>query len=72
MAEEATVTRREQQIISLIGQGLSYEQIGRRIGTTPRTVKSRVREILEKLGLRTRLEIAAYARRNGNLAPYER
>lgn len=62
----AQLTRRERAIIGLIGEGLSYEEIGRRLRVDTHTLKSTVREILGKLGFRTRLEIAAYARRNGS------
>jgi DNA-binding NarL/FixJ family response regulator len=66
--EAFRVTEREQQIIGLIGEGLSYRDIGRRLQIDTHTVKSHVHNILDKLGFRTRLEIAAYARRNGNRA----
>jgi DNA-binding NarL/FixJ family response regulator len=63
--EEAQVTRREQEVIGLIAQGLSNQEIGRRLQIASREVSSCVHRISEKLGIRTRLEIAAYARRNG-------
>ena len=62
--EAARVTEREQQIIGLIGEGLSYQDIARRLQIESPAVKGHVHDILEKLGFRTRLEIAAYARRN--------
>jgi len=62
----AQITQREREIIGLIGEGLSYEEIGHRLCVGTQTVKSYVRDILAKLGFRTRLEIAAYARRNGS------
>ena len=66
MNHAAQLTGRERAIIGLIGEGLSYEEIGRRLRVDTETVKSKVRAILGKLGFRTRLEIAAYARRNGS------
>jgi len=59
------VTRRERQIISLVGDGLSDEEIGLRLHIGTDAVKTQVRSILERLGLHTRLEILAYVRRNG-------
>lgn len=56
---------REGKITGFIGEGLSSEEIGHRLRVGTPTVKSHVRDILEKVGFRTRLEIAAYARRNG-------
>jgi len=62
----AEVTRREHEVIHLIAQGLSNREIGRRLRIAVRHVSSSVRRIAEKLQIHTRLEIAAYARRNGN------
>ena len=62
----ASLTSRERAIIGLVGEGLSYEEIGRRLQVDTSAVKSHVRDILGKLGFRTRLEIAGYARRNGS------
>jgi len=58
------MTRREREIIGLIVEGLSNKEIARRLHLATYTVKSHVHNILEKLALHTRLEIAAYARRD--------
>ncbi len=63
--EHARVTRREREVIGLIAQGLSNQEIGRRLQIAARDVSGCVLTISVKLGVRTRLEIAAYARRNG-------
>jgi len=55
------MTRREREIIGLIADGLSNKEIARRLHIATHTVKSHVHNILEKLALHTRLEIAAYA-----------
>jgi DNA-binding NarL/FixJ family response regulator len=65
MHHPAQFNGRELQIIGMIGAGLSYTQIGRRLRVGMAVVRRHVRDILEKLGFRTRLEIAGYARRNG-------
>ena len=62
---DVTVTRREHEVIHLIAAGLSNREIGRRLRIAVRHVLSSVRRISEKLGIHTRLEIGAYARRNG-------
>jgi len=62
------VTRREREVIGLIAQGLSNEEIGRRLQVATRDVSSCVNEISKKLRVRTRLEIAAYGQRNGKRA----
>jgi DNA-binding NarL/FixJ family response regulator len=58
------MTAREQEITALIAEGLSNKEIALRLNIATYTVKSHVHNILEKLALHTRLEIAAHAHRN--------
>jgi len=57
------MTKRERQVINLISEGLGNKQIAARLHVSIHTVKSHVRNIMEKLALHTRLQIAAYAHR---------
>ena len=57
------MTQREQQVIGLIGEGLGNKEIAARLHIATHTVKSHVRNVMEKLALHTRLQIAAYAHR---------
>jgi DNA-binding NarL/FixJ family response regulator len=57
------LTPREKQVINLISEGLGNKQIASRLHIATHTVKSHVRNIMEKLTLHTRLQIAAYAHR---------
>jgi DNA-binding NarL/FixJ family response regulator len=52
------LTRREREIIPFIVQGLTNKEIARSLGVGPSTVKNHVHNILEKLQLRRRGEIA--------------
>jgi len=54
------LTRREQEVIGLIAEGLSNKEIAARLHIATHTVKSHVRNIMEKLALHTRLQIAAH------------
>ncbi len=56
------LTRREQEIVALLGEGLSNKAIAARLYISLHTVKSHMHNILEKLSLHTRLEVAAFAR----------
>lgn len=56
------LTQRERQVIDLIGDGLSNKQIATRLHIAIHTVKSHVHNVLEKLALRSRLEVAAFTR----------
>jgi DNA-binding NarL/FixJ family response regulator len=63
--EDVRMTRREREVIELIGEGLSNKEIAQRLNIASHTVKSHVRNVMEKLALHTRLQIAAYVRRDG-------
>lgn len=57
------LTVREREIIGLISEGLSNKEIATRLHIATHTVKSHVHNILEKLALNSRLQIAAFNRR---------
>lgn len=63
--DDVRMTRREQEVIGLIGEGLSNKEIASRLNIATHTVKSHVRNVMEKLALHTRLQIAAYSHRSG-------
>jgi DNA-binding NarL/FixJ family response regulator len=54
------MTAREREVVELIAEGLSNKEIAARLHLAVDTVKSHVHNILEKLALHTRLEIASY------------
>jgi DNA-binding NarL/FixJ family response regulator len=59
------MTPREREVINLIAEGLSNKEIAERLRIATYTVRSHVRNVMEKLMLHTRLQIAAYAHRDG-------
>lgn len=59
--DSVRLTLRERQVIDLLGEGLSNKQIAARLHIAVHTVKSHVHNLLEKLSLRSRLEVAAFA-----------
>ena len=61
------MTRREQEVVALIGEGLSNKEIAERLHIALYTVKSHVHSVLEKLALSTRLQVAAHAHRQRDL-----
>jgi DNA-binding NarL/FixJ family response regulator len=64
--EAVRMTRREREVIELIGEGLSNKEIASRLNIATHTVKSHVRNVMEKLALHTRLQIAAFSHREGS------
>jgi DNA-binding NarL/FixJ family response regulator len=61
--ESVRMTSREREVTGLIGEGLSNKEIASRLNIATHTVKSHVRNVMEKLALHTRLQIAAYSHR---------
>ena len=54
------LTKRERQIVDLISEGMSNKEIAQQLHIATFTVKSHVHNVLEKLELNTRLQIAAF------------
>ena len=61
----ATLTRREHEIVTLVGEGLKNGAIAERLFISEATVRNHLTSILDKLGLSDRFELAVYAFRHG-------
>lgn len=69
LLESVRLTERERQVISLLGEGLSNKEIAARMHIAVHTVKSHVHNVLEKLALHSRLEVAAFSHAMGGIKP---
>jgi len=61
----ASLTPREREIVALVVEGLRNDEIARRLGITPKTVKNQLTTIYEKLGVSSRLELVVQAHERG-------
>jgi DNA-binding CsgD family transcriptional regulator len=59
-----SLTAREQEILALLGEGLSNREIAARLFITTKTVEHHVGHVLTKLDLKRRGEVAAFAARH--------
>jgi DNA-binding NarL/FixJ family response regulator len=64
LIESVRMTKRERQVIDLISEGMTNKEIAVTLHLSTYTVKSHVHNILEKLTLHTRIQIANYAHRS--------
>jgi non-specific serine/threonine protein kinase len=55
------LTRREQDVAVLVARGLSNGEIAGELVISPRTVETHVEHIMDKLGVSTRAQIAAWS-----------
>ncbi len=61
------LSAREQEVLHLVAEGLANAEIAARLGITVRTVKAHISNLLQKLSLSDRTQLAIYAlqRRSG-------
>ncbi len=65
MVKESPLTRRETEILGLIAQGLSNDEIAQQLSISPNTVKVHVRNIFEKMAVQSRTEATIEAVKQG-------
>jgi DNA-binding NarL/FixJ family response regulator len=58
------LTRRERQVLALLADGSDKDTIAVELAISPQTARTHVQNILAKLGLHSRLEAAAFARKH--------
>jgi DNA-binding NarL/FixJ family response regulator len=63
------LTPRELEVVKLVAEAFTSEQIARRLGLSRKTVERHRENVLAKLGMRDRVELTRYAIRRGLVEP---
>ena len=58
---EARLTPREEQVVSLVAEGMGNREVAQRLGIKENTVKKALLRIYDKLGVSNRVELVLYA-----------
>ncbi len=65
----ADLTLRQLEILRLVAQGLSYRDVASRLGLSEHTIKYHMGDVLQRLHLKNREQVVAYALRTGLIKP---
>ena len=68
-ADLEQLTDREREVMALVGEGLSNEEIARRLYVSPATAKTHVSRAMAKLGARDRAQLVVIAYESGLVRP---
>ncbi|GAA3598601.1 response regulator transcription factor [Klugiella xanthotipulae] len=68
-AELAALTEREREVLVLVGEGLTNDEIAARLVLSPLTAKTHVSRIMNKLGARDRVRLVVIAYESGLVTP---
>jgi len=60
-----TLTEREKEVVGLVGEGLSNEDIAERLVVSPATARTHVSRAMVKLGARDRAQLVVFAYQSG-------
>ncbi len=65
----AVLTEREREVLALVGQGLSNDEIGAELFLSPATARTHVSRAMTKLGARDRAQLVVIAYQTGLVSP---
>jgi len=61
---EPSLTPRQREVLTLLAEGASTEEIAKALALSEETVRNHIRQLLRRLGVHSRLAAVAYARRH--------
>src|SRR3954469_20458507 len=70
LRDPSTITPRQREVIELIAQGLSNEEVGHVLGISPRTAKAHCDVLRQKLGVNRRRQIPIASRLRTGAHPH--
>jgi two-component system response regulator NreC len=59
------LSKRERQVLELVGEGLNNHEIGEKLGLSPKTIARHRERIMKKLNMHSRTELVKFAIRTG-------
>ena len=65
----SAITEREREVLALVGQGFTNEEIGKELFLSPLTAKTHVSRIMSKLAARDRVQLVVIAYETGLVSP---
>jgi DNA-binding NarL/FixJ family response regulator len=65
----AALTQREREVLALVGQGMSNDEIGGKLHLSPATARTHVSHAMGKLGARDRAQLVVIAYQTGLVSP---
>jgi DNA-binding NarL/FixJ family response regulator len=67
--KQRSLSKREREIMDLLAQGLTGEQVAEKLFLSPETIKTHIRNAMSKLEATTRVHAIAIALREGYISP---
>jgi DNA-binding NarL/FixJ family response regulator len=61
----ADLSREDVELLQLLARGLPLDAVARRLGTSERTVRRRIKAICDRLGFGASIQAVAWAARQG-------
>jgi two-component system NarL family response regulator len=66
------LTARQRQILTLIAQGMTYDEMAQTLCLSERTIRYHMEEIIQRLHLENRSQVIAYAARIGLIGKHNK
>src|SRR5918996_1911071 len=67
LKKTARLTRREREVLAMLAEGADNDAIAQALVISPQTARTHIQNVLNKLGVHSRLEAAAFVIQNGIL-----